>query len=153
MAALISACGSSAPAETGSGGANDTAANAHKAVKFAECMRSNGVNGFPDPGASGNFTIDGIVNGSSLDPDAPAFKHAMSACKDLEPAGFMGGKRSPQQMEAALKFAECIRGNGMPNFPDPTRNGPLVNVSHGRSIPGLHAAMAKCSSFALAANR
>ncbi len=141
MVALISACGSSAPAA--SGGGND-AANAQKAVKFAECMRANGVSEFPDPSASGGFTIDGIVNGSSLDPNTPAFEQAISACKDLEPAGFMGSKRSPQQMDAALKFAQCVRANGVPDFPDPTWNGPLVNVSNGRSIPGLQAARQKC---------
>ena len=53
--ALISACGSSAPAaqHRRSGGNGNTAANAQKAVKFAECMRSNGVSKFPDPSASG----------------------------------------------------------------------------------------------------
>jgi hypothetical protein len=142
LSALISACGSGAPAGTGGGG--NTAANAQKAVKFAACMRSNGVSQFPDPGAGGKLTIDGVVNGSSLDPDAPAFKQAMNACKDLEPAGFTGSKRSPQQMAAALKFAQCVRANGVPDFPDPTRNGPLVNVSNGRSIAGLGAAMRKC---------
>src|ERR1700722_12779130 len=83
--ALISACGSNAP--VGSGGGNNTAANDQQAVKFAECMRANGVNEFPDPGASGKFTIDGVVNGSSLDPSAPAFKQALRACESLEPAG------------------------------------------------------------------
>ena len=60
VVALISACGSSAPvgSSTGSGGATNTAANAQKGVKFAECMRSNGVSEFPDPSASGSFTID-----------------------------------------------------------------------------------------------
>jgi hypothetical protein len=154
MVALISACGSSAPAETGSGGANNTTANAQKTVKFAECMRSNGVTEFPDPGASGNLTIDGIVNGSSLDPNAPAFKQAISACKDLEPAGFMGSKRSPQQQEAALKFAQCMRENGVPDFPDPTPNGPLIDTSRipsaagrgAQSIPGFQAAANKCTA-------
>src|SRR5579884_4362749 len=53
IVALISGCGSSAPAETdsASGGAGNGAsihsANAQKAVKFAECMRSNGVGQFP----------------------------------------------------------------------------------------------------------
>jgi hypothetical protein len=145
----ISACGSSATAGGGSG----AAASAQKAVKFAECMRSHGVPAFPDPGASGKFTIDGVVNGSSLDPNAPAFKQAISACQDLEPPGFTGTKRTPAQMEAALKFAQCIRANGVPDFSDPTRNGPLVDVSNGQSIPGLHAAMAKCRSFMLASNR
>ena len=101
MVALISGCGSSAPAGTGSGGGNNTAANAQKGVKFAECMRSNGVSQFPDPGASGKLTIDAVANGSSLDPSTPAFTQAISACKDLEPTGFMGSKRSSQQQQAA----------------------------------------------------
>jgi hypothetical protein len=156
IVALISACGSTAPAA--SGGGNNTAANAHKAVKFAECMRSNGVSEFPDPGATGKLTIDGVVNGSSLDPSAPAFKQAISACKDLEPAGFMGGKRSSSQMEAARKFAQCIRENGVSDFPDPINGQPLVDTnripsaatSSGMSI--LNAAMYKCRSHVPAAN-
>jgi hypothetical protein len=157
MVALISGCGSSAPAETGSGGGGNTAANPQKAVKFAECMRSNGVSEFPDPGASGKFTIDGIVNGSSLDPSTPVFKQAISACKDLEPAGFMGSKRSPQQMDAALKFAQCMRENGVNDFPDPVNGQPLVDTNRipssatnsGMSI--LNAAMQKCRDLSAAA--
>jgi hypothetical protein len=157
--ALISACGSSAPAESGSGGGNSTAANAQQAVKFAKCMRSNGVSEFPDPGASGKVTIDAVVNGSSLDPSAPAFRQAISACKQLEPAGFMGQKATPQQMEARLKFAQCMRRNGVNDFPDPTPNGPLIDTDRipslagkdPRSDPGLNAAMRKCRDFAAAA--
>jgi ABC-type glycerol-3-phosphate transport system substrate-binding protein len=158
MVALISACGSSAPAETGSGsssGGNNSAANAQKAVKFAVCMRNNGVSEFPDPATSGKFTIDGVANGSSLDPSAPAFKQAINACKDLEPAGFMGSKRSPQQQEAALKFAQCMRAKGVPDFPDPTPNGPLIDTNRipsaagrgARSIPGFQAAAHKCTAI------
>jgi hypothetical protein len=155
MVALISACGSSGPA--GTSGANSTDANAQKAVKFAECMRSNGVSAFPDPDASGKLTIDGVVNGSSLDANAPAFRQAISACRALEPAGFTGGKRSPQQTQAALKFAQCIRANGVPDFPDPANGQPLVDTNRipssatngGMSI--LNAAMGKCQDFAAAA--
>jgi hypothetical protein len=156
LAALVSGCGSSAPAETGTGG-NNAAANAQKAVKFAECMRSNGVSEFPDPGASGKFTIDAVANGSSLDPSTPAFKQAISACKDLEPAGFMGSKRSSQQQQAALRFAQCIRENGVKDFPDPIPNGPLVDTGRIPSAaePGgmsiLHTAMQKCRDVAAAA--
>jgi hypothetical protein len=155
MAAVISACSSSAP--TGTGGANNSSAEAQKAVKFAECMRSNGVSEFPDPGASGSFTIDGVVNGSSLDASAPAFKHAINACKGLEPVGFMGGKRSPEQQSGALRFAECIRHNGVRDFPDPVNGQPLVDTNRipsssspaGMSI--LKAAMQKCRGAAAAA--
>ena len=129
VVALISACGSSAPAGTGSGGPNNTAANAQKAVKFAECMRSNGVSQFPDPGASGKFTIDEVANGSSLDTSTPAFTQAISACKHLEPAGFIGSKRSSQQQQAGLRFAQCIRENGVKDFPDPINGQPLVDTN------------------------
>ena len=153
IVAVISGCGSSAPADTGTGNGG----NAQRAVKFADCMRSNGVSGFPDPSASGKLTIDAVANGSSLDPSAPAFKQAISACKNLEPAGFMGSKRSSQQQQAALKFAECIRENGVNDFPDPIPNGPLVDTNRIPSAaePGgmsiLHAAMQKCRGAAAAA--
>ncbi|MGO9907742.1 MAG: hypothetical protein ACLP4R_28925 [Solirubrobacteraceae bacterium] len=156
VVALISACGSSTP--TGSGGGSDnSAANAGKAVEFAECMRKNGVSGFPDPSATGKLTIDAVANGSSLDTSTPAFTQALSACKELEPAGFMGTQRSSQQQEAALKFARCIRHNGVTEFPDPTPNGPLVDTGRIPSAaePGgmsaLHVAMQKCSDVAAAA--
>jgi hypothetical protein len=153
MAAVIVAGCSNAPAETSTG--NNTAATHEKAVKFAQCMRDNGVKEFPDPDPSGTLTIE-VVNGSSLDPDTPAWKKAISACKDLEPPGFTGGKRSPEQQKAALKFAQCIRDNGVKDFPDPAPDGPLVDTNRipsaarngGMSI--LNAAMQKCR--ALAAN-
>jgi hypothetical protein len=55
MVALISAARWNTPAETGTGssGGNKNATNRDKAVKFAECMRDNGVTEFPDPDASG----------------------------------------------------------------------------------------------------
>jgi hypothetical protein len=160
MVALISGCGSSTPPETATGsigGNNNTAANAQQAVKFAECIRRNGVSQFPDPGASGKLTIDAVANGSSLDPSTPAFKQAISACKDLEPAGFMGSKRSPQQQQAGLRFARCIRENGVKDFPDPIPDGPLVDTNRIPSAaePGgmsaLNAAMQKCGDMAAAA--
>jgi hypothetical protein len=158
LAALISGCGSSAPAETGSGSGGDpAAATAQKGVKFAECMRSNGVSEFPDPNASGKLTIDAVANGSGLNTSTPAFKQAISACKNLEPAGFTGSKRSFQQQQAGLKFAQCIRANGVPDFPDPLPNGPLVDTNRIPSAaqPGgmsaLQAAMQKCRDVAGAA--
>jgi hypothetical protein len=155
MVALISACGSNAPAAT-SGGSN-TAANVQQAMKFAQCMRDNGVSQFPDPDASGALTIENVVNGSSVDPNSATFQQALSACRDLEPAGFMGQKRSAQQQAAALKFAQCIRDNGVKDFPDPGPNDPLIDTtripstanSDGMSI--LHAAMQKCRGLAAAA--
>jgi hypothetical protein len=156
---IVPGC-SNGPADTGTGssGGNTTAATQEKATKFAECMRDNGVLQFPDPDASGQLTIDGIVNGSSLDPNTAAFKHAISACKDLQPPGFTGHKRSAQEQEAALEFAQCIRDNGVKDFPDPTPDGPLIDTNRIPSLAGkdprsspLQAAMQRCRDQAASA--
>ena len=36
----------------------------------------------------------------------------------------MGSKVTPQQQEARLKFAQCMRDNGVKDFPDPPSMGP-----------------------------
>ncbi len=171
MVLVISACGASAAprartgstggtgstGSTGSTGANKTAADDQTAVKFARCMRSNGVSAFPDPSASGKLTIDAVANGSSLDTNTPAFTQAMRACKKLEPAGFTGGQRSSAQQSAALTFARCIRANGVKDFPDPVNGQPLVDTDHipsaatGSGMSILKAAMQKCQGAAAAA--
>jgi hypothetical protein len=150
LVALIGAgCGGSSSSD-----GNTTAANQEKAVKFAECMRENGISQFPDPDASGNLTIDGVLNGSSIDPNSPTWNAAVDACKDLQPPGFTGGgERSTDEQDAALQFAQCIRDNGVPDFPDPGPGQPLIdtnripsaNTADGMSI--LNAAMQKCRSY------
>ena len=148
---------SAATRATARSAAGSTSTTRAKAVKFAECMRANGVGAFPDPDASGSLTIDAVANGSSLDTSSAAFKHALGACKDLEPSGFTGNQRSPQEQKAALEFARCIRNNGVADFPDPAETDPLVDTNRvpSASTPGgmsiLNAAMRKCREYATAA--
>jgi hypothetical protein len=159
MVAVSAGCGG-----TRSSGGNDTAATPGtvnstatvraKAVKFAECMRANGVGAFPDPDASGALTVDAVANGSSVDTSSAAFKQAVSTCKDLEPSGFTGHERSPQEQKAALEFAQCIRDNGVRDFPDPGKTQPLVDTNRipSAATPGgtsiLNAAMHRCGQYA-----
>ena len=142
--AMVALIGAGCSNETGSSGGTENATNRDKAMKFAECMRDNGVGEFPDPDASGALTVDGVVNGSSLDPSTAAWTKAIGACKDLQPPGFMGRKRSAREQENALEFAQCMRDNGQEDFPDPTEDGPLINVDGARSIPGFQAALETC---------
>ena len=159
---LISAgCGSNAHSETGTATASssgtagtDTAGNADtggnknatgqdKAVKFAACIRRHGVPHFPDPDAKGDFVF-------GIDVSPVVWQKAVDACKDLEPPGALSGKRSPKQQSAALRFAQCIRENGVKDFPDPANGEPLVDTTKipsteragGMTI--LNAAMHKC---------
>jgi hypothetical protein len=157
LISLISAgCGSNAPSETGTArstgtasstgtSANKSAADQDKAVKFSECIRAHGVPHFPDPNAKGEYVF-------GIDVSPGVWRKAVDACKDLEPPGALSGKRSPKQQSAALRFAQCIRENGVKDFPDPANGEPLVDTTHIPSAnkPGgmtiLNAAMKKCGS-------
>jgi hypothetical protein len=50
-------------------------------VVFADCMRSHGISGFPDPGHDGVFTLP-----ATIDEQAPAFVRAMHACQKVQPS-------------------------------------------------------------------
>jgi hypothetical protein len=163
IVAVSAGCGSTggnhtaSTAGTAGSGASSTSTTRAKAVKFAECMRANGVSAFPDPDASGALTVDAVANGSSLDTNSAAFKRALTACKDLEPSGFTGNQRSLQEQKAALEFAQCIRDNGVRDFPDPGKTDPLVDTNRipSAATPGgisvLNSAMHNCGRYASAA--
>jgi hypothetical protein len=157
MVALISACGSSA--QTGAGNnsssssgsssgssSSNIASKREKGVKFAECMRSNGVSDFPDPNANGEF-----MYGVSVTP--AVFTKAVDACKALQPPGSLSGQRSPKQQSLALKFAQCVRKNGVLDFPDPVNGQPLIDTTKipSSNSPGgmsiLNAATHKCGGL------
>jgi hypothetical protein len=151
LISLISAgCGSNAPSETGTAsstgtGGNKNATDQDKAVKFAECIRENGVPHFPDPDAKGEFDF-------GIDVSQAVWKKAVDACKNLQPPGTLSGNRSPKQQSTALRFAQCIRENGVKDFPDPANGEPLVDTTRipSANAPGgmtiLNAAMQKCRS-------
>ena len=155
LAALIglvtAGCGSSPDATgTDGSGAGRQSVDQDKLVKFAACMRQNGVGDFPDPNAKGDFDY-----GISVSPSV--WTGALEACKDLRPPGSFSGNRNPEQQAAALKFARCIREHGVKDFPDPVNGDPLVDTTKipstdrkgGMTI--LNAAMRTCGDLAEAA--
>ncbi len=116
---LVAACGGS-NSSGGSGGAGGTSAtgessNYDKAVSYAQCIRAHGEPGWPDPNSQGNFVIDGnqLIQGAALN-------NAQNACQHFLPNG--GQTTAAQQQKVLgqmLKFAECMRSHGLPDFPDP----------------------------------
>jgi hypothetical protein len=147
-------CGSNAPSESdtasraaGSSRAGSTknGSGQDKTVKFAECMRASGVPHFPDANAKGEFVF-------GIDVSPAVWERAVNACKALQPPGTLSAKRTPQQQTASLRFAQCMRENGVKDFPDPANGEPLINTyripssatSGGMSI--LNAAIQKCRS-------
>jgi hypothetical protein len=115
-------CGSNAPSATGTAGSADKKLTARdKAVKFSECIRAHGVSDFPDPDAKNDYQY-----GVSVTP--AVWKQATTACKDLQPPGTLSSKRTPKQQSESLRFAQCIRDNGVKDFPDPVNGEPLINT-------------------------
>jgi hypothetical protein len=94
-----------------------------KAVKFSECLRANGVSDFPDPNASGEFPSYGVS------VTAAVWTKAVAACKSLQPPGSLNAHLTPTQFSAALKFAQCVREHGVPDFPDPVNGQPLIDTN------------------------
>ncbi len=60
-----------------------SAARRNAMLRFAQCMRSHGVPGFPDPTFNGNRVQIRIQPGAGIDPNSPNFKHAQAACGPL----------------------------------------------------------------------
>jgi hypothetical protein len=146
-AAAVETSGSATAAHTGTASHTSTVTAREKAAKFSECMRANGVSDFPDPNALGDFPAYGV----SMTP--AVWTKAVAACKALQPPGTLSAKLTPAQESAALKFAQCIREHGVPDFPDPVNGHPLVDTNRIPSAnkPGgmtiLNAAMHTCGHF------
>ena len=103
-------------------------ANPQKALKLSECMRAHGVPNFPDPNGQG------VIQGSGIDPNSPAFQKAQQTCAKNLGGGL--GTRSPAQIAqaqaAALAFSKCMRSHGLPDFPDPQfGSGGAIRISIG----------------------
>jgi hypothetical protein len=128
---------------TTSSGAHKKLSARDKAVKFAECIRAHGVRDFPDPNEKNQFEY-----GVSVTP--AVWTKATTACKDLQPPGTLSGKRTPKQQSASLRFAQCVRENGVKDFPDPVNGEPLIDTYKipSSNKPGgmaiLNAATHKC---------
>jgi hypothetical protein len=116
-------------------------------LAFAKCMRENGLPDFADPKPGVGISAD-VVN-------SPQFKAAESHCKQFMGAlqGGPDGAVTPKDQWSSadkLKYAQCMRQNGVPKFPDPDANGGFIFLEGGgidpRS-PQFKKAEAACAKY------
>jgi hypothetical protein len=125
-------------------------------------MRSHGVPNFPDPSNNGHGGIEiqssqragsgasTKVNGVAV--NGPAFQAAMQSCRSKLPNGGRPGPMSASQRAAMLRFSQCMRTHGVPNFPDPVFSGGAVRIGFGPGSgvdpksPAFIAAQRACAS-------
>jgi hypothetical protein len=133
-ALALAACGGSSPKATGSSGDSELATS--------QCMRAHGVPNFPDPtrGPGGEGRSVSSSPGSStvtvegIPFSGPVFQAAEKACK-LFGGGLAPPPISESQKVALFHFAQCMRRNGVPNYPDPVF--PAGGGIERPSVPGL----------------
>jgi len=132
VAHLSTGTSSGSPTAGKSSTPESRASNQQKMVAYSQCMRSHGVPEFPEP-SEGHLLIrstdhNGHVTG--VDPQSSRFQAAQKVCAKLLPEG---GTPSPAQQakaqESALKFSQCMRSHGVPNFPDPSFSGGGVKMT------------------------
>jgi len=118
-------------------------------VKFSACMRSHGVSDFPDPTVGSNgLPTWGPINTQSRAEQA-AQRAAQPVCKkDLPNIGPHTSAEKATANGAALKYARCMRSNGVPDFPDPNGEGVIQdNNPTDASSPQFQMAVAACKSL------
>ncbi len=115
--------------------------------EWAACMRSHGDTSQADPTITASKLIDitwnpatpggiyGTYKGGQGNSGPGQFCRAyLSAAQ----TALRGGQSLQHPSEAELlKFSECMRANGIPDFPDPTAGGLVFNVGGGGDLnPG-----------------
>jgi len=103
--------------------------------EWAACMRAHGDPGQADPTIDAskvihltwNVAIPGGIDGTNKggQGNAGPGQYCRTYIDDAE-SDLQGGQNQQQPSQAQLvKYSECMRTNGVPDFPDPTANGGL----------------------------
>jgi hypothetical protein len=149
-AVLVAGCGGgSSPATSSARPATDTTNLAEDAMAFAACVRSHGLSSYPDPQVSASADhVQITISPGGLDPTSPAFKSATHACGHLMPGGGSPSRAiSTQEQAQDLRFASCMRTHGVPNFPDPDRDGAFTLPSaDNQQAPQFQRATTACTN-------
>jgi hypothetical protein len=120
-AALLAAACSGSPSSTGSGGSpNAGGSTTSQLVAYTQCMRSHGVPDYPGPTSGGQMPK--ITSGQQVGVSDSRLTAAQGACQDLWPYQAPTQAQQRQQLTGDVKFAQCMRSHGLPDFPDPTNS-------------------------------
>lgn len=151
VAALaLSACGGGGSDAGGEAGGS-SATRQEAALRFAQCMREQGVPGFPDPDERGGFAIDPE---SQEGASRATQDRARRACgKYLRAAGPPEDFSEEEQAEGErqlIAFNRCMREHGF-DFPDPEVDGGRIAQSlppgFDRESPRARRAEEACRRF------
>jgi hypothetical protein len=110
-------------------------------VKFAQCMRENGVPmDDPEPGKGIRVRVDPSIGQETVEA-------AMEACREYNPQQNGSGGGGQQMAERGRAMAQCMRENGVEAFPDPEPNGGIRIDKSVADDPDFEAAQQTCQEL------
>jgi hypothetical protein len=93
-------------------------------------MRNHGLTNFPDPTSHGDIDFQNVGKNN---PNSPQFQEAQYACRSLMPGALITSAEKAAANAKALAFAQCMRTNGVANFPDPNGQG-LIKITSAMNL-------------------
>ena len=134
---VLAACGTA-----GGGAAAATSDPRAAGLAFAQCMRDNGLPDYPDPDPQGQSG----AGHEAFDPNDPKVKAATEKCRNLLPGGGEHAAPNPDAIKRLVAFAQCMRANGVADFPDPNADGtfPRSAEQGAHDDPKFQTASEKC---------
>jgi hypothetical protein len=100
------------------------------------------------------------VNGVKLDASPQTVQNAQRACANYAPVGpLVSSSQLASIKQGSIRAAECMRANGVPDFPDPSvttgpgGHGLRISIGSGAGAnlnpysPAFKAAQAKCTKL------
>jgi hypothetical protein len=109
-------------------------------LAYAQCMRSHGDSGFPDPGVANNAS-EAVNAGAVL--SAPGYASANKTCDHLLPndGGSPTAAETQQELQPALRYVQCMRKPRLPEYGGPNCRGrqpaSLPAGGRGQGLPHL----------------
>lgn len=126
---------------TSRGGSGETASSGSPTQlldEWAGCMRKHGDPNQADPSIDAHKVIHISINGAAIPGGFNGTNKGGQGnlgpgqyCRTyLQQAqnGLRGGRQLLPDRAKVLKYSECMRANGIPDFPDPTANGLQMNM-------------------------
>jgi hypothetical protein len=148
---VLGGCSAAGDGIASAGGPSTTAVSGkpvseeEKAREFTECMRDHGID-LPDPVPDGNGGFDFGADDAGMDLSDPTFRKAIRECRDKLPGGGKEYLDDPKVQARLREFAQCMRDNGVSDFPDPEAGGGFGGAlaDLDRDSPEFQKAMDAC---------
>ena len=163
VAILVSACGSSSSSSTSTGsaaaGSGTSTGSSNKTyqarLNLARCYRAQGIN-VPDPTPGAGHAAGGGTQQILNQYPQAKVQAAQQACRQYLAKANPQVNASPagqaQFNQEFVKFAKCMRANGVPNFPDRVQDveAGFQDGSIDSGSPAFQAALQACQNYAAA---